>query len=205
MVLSGQTAHTNRLDRCTLRATVSGTFRKAIDDVQDSVRDLSDAGVLVLSPADPRIVDQFGDFVFVASDQVRHLRTVQSRHLAAITASDFLWLVAPDGYVGTSAAMEIGYAAARQIPVYCRDVPTDLTLRQWVTVVESIDGAIERHPARRELRAQESVLVDPAPSLQTAHDELIVAQRGLLGAPTIDQTAEAEQALRRLRERLIVP
>src|SRR4051812_6526153 len=94
------------------RATVSGSFRRAMGAVQEAVYRLTDAGAQVLSPADPRIVDQFGDFVFVASDRVRAIKLVQSRHLAAIAASDVLWLVAPDGYIGQSGAMEIGYAVA---------------------------------------------------------------------------------------------
>src|SRR2546421_8220573 len=91
-------------------ATVSGSFRRAMAAVTDAVYALTDAGVRVLSPADPRIVDQFGDFVFVASDRARAIRLVQTRHLAAIDASDFVWLVAPEGYIGQSAAMELGFA-----------------------------------------------------------------------------------------------
>jgi hypothetical protein len=68
----------------TLNVTVSGSFRRAMSAVQDAVYRLTDAGALVLSPADPRVVDEFGEFLFVASDRVRAIRLVQSRHLAAI-------------------------------------------------------------------------------------------------------------------------
>src|SRR4051794_10477549 len=78
-----------------IKATVSGSFRRAMADVQDAVYGLTDLGVEVLSPADPRVIDAFGDFLFVASDRARVIRLVQSRHLAAIQTSDFLWLVAP--------------------------------------------------------------------------------------------------------------
>jgi hypothetical protein len=186
-------------------ATVSGSFRRAIDDIQRDVELLSDSGVLVLSPADPRVVEQFGDFVFVASDRVRRIRTVQSRHLASIEASDFLWLVAPNGYIGVSAAMEIGFAAAREIPIYCTDVPVDLTLRNWVTVVGGIDATLARHTDRAPSSHKQSVLLDPAIAIERSHDDLLVAQRGLLGHPTVEQTAEAEDAILRIRERLVLP
>src|SRR5712692_6595897 len=91
-----------------IRATVSGSFHRGLDDVQAAVASLIDAGVEVLSPADPRIVDAFGEFLFVASDRQRKIRTIQDRHLAAIAASHFVWLVAPDGYVGLSGSLEIG-------------------------------------------------------------------------------------------------
>src|SRR6267142_2696880 len=115
-----------------LTATVSGSFHRHMTAISTSVYDLAGFGVRVLSLADPRIVDTRGDFLFVASDRVRSVRLVQDRHLECIRCSDFLWLVAPDGYVGQSASMELGFAAAHRIPVVGLTLPTDLTLRQYV-------------------------------------------------------------------------
>src|SRR5271155_1407285 len=121
-----------------LKATVSGSFRRHMTAIYQAVEELAERGVDVLSPADPRIVDQIGEFVFVASDKVRSIKMVQDRHLECIRASDFLWLVAPDGYVGQSASMEIGFAVAQSIPVLSVDQVTDLTLRRYVNRVESL-------------------------------------------------------------------
>jgi len=187
--------------------TVSGSFRRAMADVQQAVRDLIDAGALVLSPADPRIVDQFGDFVFVASDIVRHLRVVQARHLAAIAASDFLWLIAPDGYIGQSAAMEIGFAVANGVPVYSNEVPSDLTLRQWVNTVSGVREAFARTvsttPTGPPLTS--AILLDPRRGIQDSHDDLQVVERGLLGTPAPQASEDARLAITRLRSRLLVP
>lgn len=125
-----------------VRATVSGSFRRAMPEIQLAVQALVDAGVTVLSPADPRVVDQFGEFLFVASDRVRTIRIVQGRHLAAIARSNFLWLVSPEGYVGPSASMEIGFAIARGIPVFGCIPPKDLTIRQYVTIAPDITAAV---------------------------------------------------------------
>jgi hypothetical protein len=46
-----------------------------------------------------------------------------------------LWLVCPDGYVGPSAAMEVGYAVASGCLVFADSAPSDWTLRQYVTPV----------------------------------------------------------------------
>lgn len=194
-----------------MQVTVSGSFKQAMEEVQDVVEEFAERGVLVLSPADPRIVDQFGDFVFVASDQVRHIRTVQGRHFASIAASDFLWLVAPDGYVGISAAMEIGFAVSRDIPVFSGEVPADLTVRQWVSVVPSPARAIEMVTAARAAAsdADESpaggVILDPLVELQASHDDLLIAQRGLVGRPSLEQTMDAEAALQRVGRRTLLP
>lgn len=188
------------------RVTVSGTFRRAISDVQEAVRALTDAGALVLSPADPRIVDHFGDFVFVASDVVRHLRLVQARHFAAISASDFVWLVAPDGYIGQSAAMEIGFAAAHGVPVYCQQVPTDLTLRQWVITVSGVREALRRpRPGSIAAPGTSAILLDPQRAIQDSHDDLQVAEHGLLRTPAPHSSEDARLAIARLRSRLLVP
>lgn len=194
------------MKRQAVNVTVSGTFRRAIGEVQDAVGTLTDAGVNVLSPADPRIVEQFGDFVFVASDVVRHLRVVQARHMAAIAASDFVWLIAPNGYVGQSAAMEIGFAAAHGVPVYCCEVPMDLTVRQWVTTVAGLAEALTRTEGRAAGAAPAgAILLDPEGAIRESHDDLQIAEEGLLGAPAPGETEQARLALLRLRRRLLVP
>ena len=176
--------------------------------VQERVEQFAQLGAFVLSPSDPRIVDQFGDFVFVASDRVRRIRTVQGRHLEAIGASDLLWLVAPDGYVGQSAAMEIGYAAARDIPVYSDEVPSDLTLRQWVEVVSGpheamrlVDASAGAAPACLLDDAHGAILLDPLVAIEASHDDLALAGHGLAAPRGEEDTVAAEAALRRVHAR----
>lgn len=194
-----------------VKVTVSGSFHRAMGAVQEVVQDFADRGSFVLSPADPRVVDEFGDFIFVASDRVRRIRTVQGRHFASIAASDLLWLVAPDGYVGLSAAMEIGFAASRGIPVFSDEVPSDLTVRQWVEVVRSPAKAIEKIAAvgdgasRVDSAADGAVILDPAAAIEASQDDLLIAQRGLLGEPEPFETEAAEAALRRVSQRALLP
>src|SRR6266403_5199695 len=118
-----------------LNATVSGSFHRHMEAITTAVHELAALSVRVLSPADPRVVAQQGEFLFVASDRVRSVRLVQDRHLEAIRAADFLWLVCPDGYVGQSASMEVGFAAAVDVPIFATNRPGDLTLQQYVKVV----------------------------------------------------------------------
>ena len=101
-----------------IKATVSGSFQRHLDYIQHAVDELKAQGVRVLSPEEPVIVDSLDGFVFVASDRHRSVRLVQDRHLASIADSDFLWLETSDGYVGQSAAFELGFAAATGVPTY---------------------------------------------------------------------------------------
>jgi hypothetical protein len=154
-----------------LKVTVSGSFHRHLHAIASAVQELCDLGVRVLSPADPRIVDSSGEFLFVASDKVRSIRMVQDRHVESIRASDFLWLVAPDGYVGSSAAMELGFAVADETPIFGEHLPSDLTLRQYVRKVGSLREAIEL-TTNLSRRRPESFLIDPHASIEEAHDLL---------------------------------
>jgi hypothetical protein len=150
-------------------ATVSGSFHRHMGAITAAVHELAALSVRVLSPADPRIVAEQGEFLFVASDPVRSVRLVQDRHLESIRAANFLWLVCPDGYVGQSASMEIGFAAAVGVPIFATQPPGDLTLRQYVKIVPSLAAVVSRFASRPQQRRPEGVLIDPHASVEQAH------------------------------------
>jgi hypothetical protein len=166
--------------------------------VQRAVYGLTDLGVRVLSPADPRVVDQFGDFLFVASDRLRSIGLVEDRHLSAIAASDFVWLANPDGYIGPSAAMEIGYATARHVPVFSAEVPSDLGFRRYVRVIPRMADVIDAAGSHR-TQERPGILVDPESALDSARRSLEVIAHGLLGSSTLDQEAAVRHAFSELR------
>jgi hypothetical protein len=157
-------------------------------EIGKAVEELASLSIRVLSPADPRIVAAQGEFLFVASDPVRSVRLVQDRHLESIRASSFLWLVCPDGYVGQSASMELGFAAAIGIPIYSTHMPSDLTLRQYVTVIPSLSEAVRLAKASPRTRQSEGILINPRASIAEAHDILerlgaTLMQPGISGEP----------------------
>lgn len=152
-----------------LKASVSGSFHRHMEAITSAVHELAALSVRVLSPADPRIVAQQGEFLFVASDPVKSVRLVQDRHLESIRAANFLWLVCPDGYVGQSASMEIGFAAAVGVPIFAAQLPVDLTLRQYVTMVPNLRSAMRLASTFTKRRHMEGILIDPHASVEKAH------------------------------------
>ncbi len=178
-----------------LTATVSGSFHRHMEAITRAVHELASFGVRVLSPADPRIVAKQGEFLFVASDILRSVRLVQDRHLESIRAANFLWLICPDGYVGQSASMEIGYASAVGVPIFASHAPTDLTLRQYVRIVSSLETAITITKTTPSDRHPEGLLIDPRASLEKAHYVLDRIQLALTR-----QSAFGEPANRVYRE-----
>lgn len=178
-----------------LRVTVSGSFRRHMTAIRTAVEELTELGVDVLSPADPRIVDQIGEFVFVASDRVRSVKMVQDRHLECIRASDFLWLVAPDGYVGQSASMELGFAVANNVPIFSQVLPTDGTLQRYVRWLPQIGAALPIAFASRCASKGDSWLLDPAAGTATAHDRLEILHSRLTGLGSEVWDAEGDVIL----------
>lgn len=188
------------MTRPRLTATVSGSFHRHLESIERAVRALGQLGVYVASPSDPRVVDNVGEFLFVASDRNRSVRMVQDRHLESIAASAFVWLASPDGYVGQSASLEIGFAVAAGIPIYAESLPGDLTLREYVTRT-TIDAVVSYHMANRRQTQPPAFLIDPKASLETAHDALERISRSLARPAHLIQAPEA-QAIR--HDRLIV-
>jgi hypothetical protein len=152
-----------------ITATVSGSFHRHMDGITKAVYELASLSVRVLSPADPRVVAQQGEFLFVASDRLRSVRLVQDRHLESIRSADFLWLVCPDGYVGQSASMEIGFAAGAGVPIFSTHSPADLTLREYVSIMNSIEDAIRAVEAQPRAGRPVGFLIDPHASIEEAH------------------------------------
>lgn len=152
------------------RATVSGSFTRHLLEIQSAVVELKGRGVRVLSPESPTIVEAINGFLFVESDRHRSVRLVQDRHLASIASSDFLWLETPDGYVGPSAALEVGFAIASRIPVYSTKLPNDLTMRQYVCRVSCLAEAISRASVGDSPKndVPSPVLVDPTAAAEQA-------------------------------------
>jgi len=146
-----------------LKAAVSGSFHRHMSAIYTAVGELRAAGVDVLSPSDPRIVDHIGEFLFVASDRLRSIKLVQDRHFEAIRASDFLWVVCPDGYTGPSTSAEIGAAHVLRVPVFSDHRPLDITLQHYVTRVPSILAAVEHTRATAVVSSQQplQILLDP--------------------------------------------
>lgn len=166
-----------------------------MEAIKSAVELFDDMGHTVLSPADPRVVDAFGDFLYVASDRLRNIGLVQERHFAAIDESAFLWVVVEGGYVGLSTALEIGYAARGGVPIFCAEPPSDLTLRSMVRVVRDEADAVDQLVGVSiHARPATSILLDPLAVAERAHRSLDVLSRGLLHPSDPTRPTEAIQA-----------
>jgi len=91
----------------------------------------------VLSPTLGDVKEELEGFVFLDTD-VGTAQEIQNRHLRAIARSDFLYIVNPTGYTGTSVTLEIGYALAHSVPVFSLERPSEGLLCGFTTTQASV-------------------------------------------------------------------
>ncbi len=186
-----------------LRATVSGSFHRHMPAVYAAVGELRSLGVDVISPADPRVVDHIGEFLFVASDRLRSIKLVQDRHFAAIQDSQFLWIVCPDGYTGPSTSAEIGAAYASGVPIFSDTLPLDVTLHHYVRKAVSIRALVEAMRSIHRPQKQNShFLVDPEHSIESSIKSL-ERLKAVLGGLTATSEGQADREVRTARHDLV--
>lgn len=114
-----------------LRTVICGSFRRAAEDLRRDF-DVLASRCEILSPVSLDFTDPTAEFVRLAHEAAESEAEIEERHLSAIRAADFVWLHCPDGYVGVSAAMELGHANATGVPVYASQLPNDPVLAAGV-------------------------------------------------------------------------
>jgi NTP pyrophosphatase (non-canonical NTP hydrolase) len=120
---------------------ICGSFRRDPAGLRRDYLALQEAGYSVLSPLDLEFVREVDGFVYTRGDEGRTSFDVEQAHLGAMRRADLVWLHCPDGYVGRSAAMELGFARALGIRIFAAQRPEDVTLADLVEVAETVQSA----------------------------------------------------------------
>jgi nucleoside 2-deoxyribosyltransferase len=126
-----------------VRAVLSGSFRKDYEGLVRAYTELVTCGVQVLSPHRLDFKDEHVLFVRDTAEKDTSEETLERHHLLGIQQADFLWVHLPDGYVGVSTAFEIGFALAKNIPVYSESEVGESCLRPFIQTVPSVFRALE--------------------------------------------------------------
>jgi hypothetical protein len=122
------------------KTSIIGSYRKFYPEIRDKIEDFEKIGVKVLMPPKSHIINPGEEFIRFANDKGDPIEHIEAEFLKAVTASDFVYVVDVAGYIGTSSALEIGYAHALKKPIYCMMKPTDITIEKLCTaIVPSIE------------------------------------------------------------------
>jgi len=125
------------------KVVICGSYHRDPAELAKIFRELEATGCRVLSPISLGFADPKSLFVRTATEYGTPMADIEAYHLRTIRDADFVWLHVPKGYVGMSAAFEIGYAAAWRKPIFCRELPEDEMLRTQVLLVGSVFEALE--------------------------------------------------------------
>jgi nucleoside 2-deoxyribosyltransferase len=108
-----------------LKCVISGSFDKSKPEIDLAIEEFTDLGVKVLAPDKGWLIVPQSKrklpFRPLKSEIHMTIREIEDAFLKGIENSDFLYLVDLHGYVGESAAFEMGYAFAREIPIFARE------------------------------------------------------------------------------------
>jgi exopolyphosphatase/pppGpp-phosphohydrolase len=110
--------------------TISGSFRKHFDHILKIKKELESIGAHVLSPRfeDPKNPGE--EFVIFAGEEGLSPLELERYHLNSIKNSDALIVCSPNGYVGASALLEIGYAYSFGKRIIFTEKPEEFILNQ---------------------------------------------------------------------------
>jgi ADP-ribose pyrophosphatase YjhB (NUDIX family) len=103
------------------------------------------AGLRVLTPTVSDIVNHGAPFVRFASDPpFMSDHDIQTATFERIFASDFVYVVAPDGYIGPTTGYELGRITERGMTVYFSEQPGDMPIELTEGSVLSPQELVER-------------------------------------------------------------
>src|SRR3990167_2353059 len=107
------------------RVTVSSSL-KYKEMIRQAISDLGQFGVVGLFP-------NLDSGVAKEDVNLEFMRKLEARHFEAIDSSEGLYVICPNGYVGTLVSVEIGYARAQGKAVIFSETPEDLGLQAIAT------------------------------------------------------------------------
>lgn len=141
-----------------IEVVLSGTYRKDFEGLRRIYEQLRDLGCEVLSPSNVEATREADGFVYMRGEEAQAPVAIETKHLDAIQRSRFVWLHAPDGYVGPTAALEVGFARAIGVPVFAERTVSDAIVQSFVQVAASAEEVVNR--------AKTDELPVPSPAIQ---------------------------------------
>lgn len=155
-----------------LSIVISGSFRRYFDGISKTIKAFEAMGIDVLSPKASKVINPGEEFAVLETDDTDDPKTLEQRHLDAIAAADALYLYDPDGYIGDSSKMELGWAIAIGKPVFCKELVADSTLKFFcgtVATPEQVKTALTTRSPLETVNAR-----SPVSTLQQYIHEMVV-------------------------------
>ena len=114
---------------------VLGCSMKYRDLVQETISKLETLGLEPIFPNLNYSTDNKDD-----ANTIEEKKRLATEHYEAIDKADVVYLITPQGYMGTSCKLELGYAIAKGKPIYFSEPTNDIGLDCYVTQFIPIDN-----------------------------------------------------------------
>ncbi|RRR96523.1 hypothetical protein [Glycomyces terrestris] len=119
---------------------IIGSFRQYYEQTVSAALKFESALISVLTPPISRITNPGADFVRFETDAFNSSdHQIQAVTLTRILSADFVYVVAPGGYIGRTTSYELGRVHAEGIPVYYSERPEDLPIPVSDEQVATVD------------------------------------------------------------------
>ena len=185
------------------QVVLSGSYRKDFETLKATYEELLDLGCQVLSPSNVTAVRENDGFVFMKGEESQSPDAIESRHLDAIQRANFVWLHAPQGYVGPTASLEVGFARAVGVPVFAKETVGEPAIHSFVQTITSAAAAVDA------VRSHGLPIPRPALTAFQHYYRRVALQRGYKSESPkdclllmVEEVGELAREIRR-RERLV--
>lgn len=111
------------------KAVLHGSFGRHFEDIRSAANTFKTAGIKIVAPDPLEITAINGSFLLLEQEEGLDPRFVELRYLHnlhKLAPNGFSYFVNPGGYIGRSAAFELGIALSLNVPCYFSHKPKDL-------------------------------------------------------------------------------
>ncbi len=113
-----------------LTVSICGSYHRHLRKMDELIKECKKLGIEVLIPKYAVKKSSTNGFVYLKGE-VGTPKQLQEKNFDAIARSSFILVVDTHGYIGPSTSMEIGYAIAKGIPIFCTEPPEDFVFKLY--------------------------------------------------------------------------
>jgi nucleoside 2-deoxyribosyltransferase len=126
----------------TLSVSICGSYHRHLKKMHKLILECKKLGIEVHIPRNPVRKSSTNGFVFLKGEKGTP-KQLQENNFDSIARSSFVLVVNTNGYIGSSTAMEIGFAIAKDIPIFCTDKPDDYIFQLYTQYGKTLPEIVE--------------------------------------------------------------
>jgi nucleoside 2-deoxyribosyltransferase len=128
--LSSQAMMRDSRNASPLTVSICGSYHRHLKKMHMLIKECKTLGIEVLIPKHAVRKASTNGFVYLKGE-IGTPKQLQEKNFDAIARSSFVLVVDTKGYIGPSTSMEIGYAIAKGIPIFCTEPPEDFIFKLY--------------------------------------------------------------------------